>query len=76
MDKKQILIEYIIQDIVAFIVSDKKIEYDEAMKLFYSSKIFEKLQDSKTGLYLESSAYIYEIFKDELSHGKIFQREV
>lgn len=76
MDKRELLIEYIIQDIVAFIVSDKNIEIDTAMKIFYSSNIFEKLQDTKTGLYLESSAYIYEIFKDELSHGMLFQREV
>jgi hypothetical protein len=52
MSKKEILIEYIIQDIVAFIVMDMNVELDEAMNIFYNSVLFEKLQDIETGLYL------------------------
>ncbi len=76
VNKKEMLIEYIIQDIVAFIVEDKNIEFDEAMNVFYNSKTFEKLQDIETGLYLESSAYIYEILKDEVLHGQLVQLEI
>jgi len=73
--KREMLIEYIIQDVVAFIVDDKKISIEEAMYLFYNSKIFDKLHDNETGLYLESSAFIYEILKDEITSGVLVQTE-
>ena len=76
MSKQEILIEYIMQDIVAFLMEDKKIEIDTAMNIFYNSALFEKLLDVKTGLYLEGSAYIYEILKDELETGMLIQREI
>ena len=38
----------------------------EAFDKIYNSKIFEKLQDKGTGLYLRSAAYTYEYLKKEL----------
>lgn len=76
MDKQEQLIEYIIRDIVDMLVMDKSIEYDEAMNIFYNSEVFEKLQDVETGLYLESSAYVYDLFKDEMNFGHIIQAEI
>lgn len=76
MCKKSQLIEYIIQDIVDVIAIDQNIEYDEAMNKFYNSEVFEKLQDKETGLYLESSEYVYDLFKDEMNFGHIIQAEI
>ena len=76
MGKQEQLIEYIIQDIVDMFSSDQDIEYDEAMNKFYNSKVFEKLQDKETGLYLESSEYVYDLFKDEINFGRIVQAEI
>ncbi|HJC46527.1 MAG TPA: hypothetical protein IAA04_00555 [Candidatus Lachnoclostridium pullistercoris] len=76
MCKKTQLIEYIIQDIVDMFATDQNIEYDEAMNKFYNSEVFEKLQDKETGLYLESSEYVYDLFKDELNFGHIVQAEI
>ena len=76
MCKKSQLIEYIIQDIVDMIAIDQNIEYDEAMNKFYNSEVFEKLQDKETGLYLESSVYVYDLFKDEMNFGHIIQAEI
>lgn len=76
MCKKSQLIEYIIQDIVDMIAIDQNIEYDEAMNKFYNSEVFEKLQDKETGLYLESSEYVYDLFKDEMNFGHIIQAEI
>ncbi len=70
------LIEYMIQDIVDMLATDQNIEYDEAMNKFYNSDVFEKLQDQETGLYLESSAYVYDLLKDELKFGHIVQAEI
>ena len=76
MGKQEQLIEYIVQDIVDMFSSDQNIEYDEAMNRFYNSKIFEKLQDEETGLYMESSEYVYDLFKDEMNFGHIIQAEI
>ena len=76
MGKQEQLIEYIVQDIVDMFSSDQNIEYDEAMNKFYNSEVFEKLQDEETGLYKESSAYVYDLFKDEMNFGHIIQAEI
>jgi len=76
MGKQEQLIEYIVQDIVDMFSSDQNIEYDEAMNKFYNSQVFEKLQDIETGLYMESSEYVYDLFKDEINFGRIVQAEI
>lgn len=76
MSKQDELIEYIVQDIVDMLATDQNIEYDEAMNKFYNSEVFEKLQDKEIGLYLESSEYIYDLFKDEMNFGHIIQAEI
>ena len=76
MDKQKQLMEYIIQDIVDMFATEQDIEYDVAMDKFYNSEVFEKLQDEETGLYLESSDYIYDLIKDEVNFGHIVQAEI
>ena len=76
MSKQDLLIEFVIQDVVEMITNDQGIEYDEAMKKFYSSEVFEKLQNHETGLYRESSAYVYDLFRDEMNFGHIVQAEI
>lgn len=76
MNKQKQLIEYIVQDVIAFIIEDKSVELEDAMNQFYNSTVFEKLQDIETGLYLESSAYIYDMFKIEIKNGRLIQKEL
>ena len=40
------------------------------------TEVFEKLQDKETGLYCESSSYVYDLFCDELNFGLIVQAEI
>ena len=76
MTKQDQLMEFCVQDIIERIVKEQNIDYDEAMDLFYSSQTFAKLNDVETGLYLESSDYVYTLFQDELNFGKIIQTEI
>ena len=76
MTKQDQLMEFCVQDIIEIIVKEHNIDYDEAMNLFYSSQTFAKLNDIETGLYLESSDYVYTLFQDELNFGKIIQTEI
>jgi len=65
MDKREILTEFITQDIITKIAQEKGTEISEAMNEFYSSVTFEKLQDYETGLYLEGTDYIYDLLMEE-----------
>ena len=65
MSKADMLIEYIVGDIVGYIMEDNNLKIGEAMAIFYDSRIFEKLHDIETGLYLNGSAYVYELFKED-----------
>ncbi|MCM1288527.1 MAG: hypothetical protein NC240_09485 [Clostridium sp.] len=76
MSKQEQLIEFVIQDIIEMITIDKGIEYDDAMNRFYHSEVFDKLQNTETGLYAQSSAYVYDLYKDELNFGHIVQAEI
>ena len=67
------LTELNIQDIIAYIAEDFGLEYDEAIDRFYRSETFSKLTDKESGLYRESAAYIYELYKAELANGKLTQ---
>lgn len=75
MDQVKFLTELNIQDIIGYIVVDTGVEYDKAMDVFYNSVTFQKLTDRETGLYRESAAYVYELYKNEIKHGKFIQDE-
>ena len=76
MSKREQLVEYITSDIVSFIMEDTNLSMLEAMQRLYSSETFSKLNDEETGLYLESSAYVYDIYKNEKTNGRIIQEEI
>lgn len=59
------MIEYTTQEVTQYLIEDEGMSMEEAMNQFYLSNTFEKLSDVETGLYLEGSAYIYEMLKRE-----------
>jgi hypothetical protein len=75
MDKREILAGMVTADIVWYITEDFGTAESEAMKQFYRSCVFEKLMDFETGLYRESSAYVYDLYKIEKEHGYLVQLE-
>lgn len=70
LEKLNYLVECIIQDLIRYMVEDNNITIEEAMDVVYDSKTFEKLNNLETHLYYESSAYVYEILKEELQSDK------
>ena len=72
MNKKvQYLTEGITKDIIFYLMQDYDMDMKEAIAILYNSDTFQKLSDEATGLFIESSAYVYEILKTELKMGKI-----
>jgi hypothetical protein len=76
MDKRQALIEAAAQDLVSYRVADEGMAVPDALRELYESVTLEKLSDPETGLYLYGSAYVYELLRDELLHGRFTQNEV
>jgi len=70
LEKLNYLVECIIQDLIRYVVEDNNITIEEAMDIVYNSNTFEKLNNLETHLYYESSAYVYEILKEELEKNK------
>ena len=75
-DQAELLKECIVSDVVSYIVEDEKISIPDAFEMFYTSNNFTKLQDSETGMYFQSSQYTYDIFLEELKHGKFVQCDI
>ncbi|MDR0550841.1 MAG: hypothetical protein LBG72_02350 [Spirochaetaceae bacterium] len=71
-----LLKEFLVTDIISFIMEDDGIPPVEAMNQFYNSEVFGKIEDTKTGLYRESSAYVYDLYKNESKYGHLVQIEI
>ena len=62
----QYIINNDVEQIVAYLQEDYKLSLLEAFDKVYNSRIYEKLSNIKTGLYLQSPDYIYDYLKEEL----------
>lgn len=65
------LVEYITTRVVEWIMRDEETDLVDALLLFHNSETFEKLCDRGTDIYIESPAYIYQIYKDEMRRGTL-----
>jgi hypothetical protein len=65
MTNEEYLKLFVSRDVISYIAEDNGVDIKTAMEMFYNSEIFDKLQDSETGLYRESASYVYELFKAE-----------
>jgi 3-hydroxyacyl-CoA dehydrogenase len=70
------MIDLVASDVVAAIIEDTGVSVQEAMKAFYNSEVFDRLTDAGTGLYSQSGAYVYELYKDEKKYGRLVQTEI
>ncbi len=72
MNKRmQYLVEGITKDIIVYLMQDYGYDLPTALKEFYDSETFEKLNNEASGLYIESYAYDYELCKDDLKYGRL-----
>lgn len=67
--EQEFLIQNLISYIVSYIAEDRKITIEQAMEVFFSSQLSEKVEDVATGYYWESPSYVYEIFKKEVGEN-------
>lgn len=61
--------EEIVKDLIARLMDERYLSMQEAFDLVYNSRLFEKLNDPKTGLYFQSSGYVYSYLQEELDNN-------
>ena len=72
MDKEtKFLIDTLTKNLVLKVINDYGYSVSQAMDTVYSSRLYDKILDTKTGLYYQSSCYNYELLRKELQTGKI-----
>lgn len=69
----QIMKEEIVKDMIARLMEERGLTMQQAFDAVYTSRLFEKLGDPNTGLYFQSSGYVYSFLLDELQ-AKLFEQ--
>jgi hypothetical protein len=60
--------EEIVKDLISRLMEERGITMQEAFDIVYQSRLFEKLNNPNTGLYFQSSGYVYSYLQDELNN--------
>jgi hypothetical protein len=60
--------EEIVKDLISRLMEECGLTMQEAFNKVYNSRLFEKLNDPKTGLYFQSSGYVYSYLQDEMNN--------
>lgn len=63
--------EAIAADLADMLTKEFGMTVPETLDTLYNSVTYERLIDPRTGLYFQSSRYVYSFLKNELTTGKI-----
>ena len=58
-------------DLAEMLAKEYDLSVDDALNTLYNSDTYTKISAQETGLYFQSSMYVYSILKEELTLGKI-----
>jgi hypothetical protein len=71
MSRESFMIEELVKDLVLKLIEEQKMSMSAALDAVYNSDTYEKVLDLETGLFAQSTAYVYAILLRELKEGKI-----
>ena len=58
--------EEIVKDMISRLMEERGLSLQQAFDAVYTSRLFEKLSDPQTGLFFQSSGYVYSFLLEEL----------
>ena len=58
--------EEIVKDLISRLMDERGLSMEQAFDAVYTSRLFEKLCDPKTGLFFQASGYVYSYLIEEL----------
>ena len=62
--------EEIVKDMISRLMEERGLSLQQAFNAVYTSRLFEKLSDPKTGLFFQSTGYVYSFLLEELDKTK------
>lgn len=62
--------EEIVKDLIVRLMEERGFTMAEAFDAVYTSRLFEKLSNPQTGLYFQSSGYVYNFLESELKKAE------
>ena len=65
------MIEELVKDLVLKLMKEQKMSMNKALDTVYNSDTYTKVLDLETGLFFQSTAYVYSILQREMKEGKI-----
>lgn len=71
MSRESFMIEELVTGLVLRLIKEQKMSMSEALEAVYNSDTYGKILDLETGLFSQSTAYVYAILQRELKEGKI-----
>ena len=63
--------EEIVKDMISRLMDERGHTLQQAFDVVYNSRLFEKLNNPKTGLFFQSSGYVYSFLIDEIDKTEI-----
>lgn len=67
--KETFMIETLTREMIARLMEERSMTMREAMDIVYKSKTYAALNNTKTGLYFQSPAYLYDNLEKELKNA-------
>ena len=58
--------ESLAKDLIALLMEKRGMNMEQAFRCYYGSHIFQKINNSETGLYYQSPGYLYSYLEEEL----------
>jgi len=71
MSRESFMIEELVKDLILKLMEEQKMSMNEALEAVYNSDTYAKVLDLETGLFSQSTVYVYSILQRELREGKI-----
>jgi len=63
--EQKYLFEAATTDLSARVMDEERVSLQQALRIVYGSKLYEKLQNPATGLYREGPVYLYDMLCEE-----------
>lgn len=67
----QFMQEELSVEIIQILMNEWNYSMVEAMSIYYNSDTFERLSNPNTGLFYQSTGYVYDFLKKELTEGSL-----
>lgn len=65
------MLEGMTRDLTVMLMERRGMSMTDALDTLYNSETYEKLSDSRSGLYFQAPGYVYDFLDKEIAYGKM-----